>query len=108
MPLLSQVMQRLPQITRNVKVESRPPLSELTQFQAEIAKIEKNLAGAGRVLVRYSGTESLARITVEGPELIVIKQYAQELEQNLVSSIAAYVSKNSDGGNSLAGAKKKG
>jgi phosphoglucosamine mutase len=98
---------KLPQVTRNVKVLSRPPLSELPEFQAEVSKVEKHLAGAGRVLVRYSGTETLARITVEGPELVLIKQMSLDLEKHLVSSIAAHVAKNSDG-NSAGGAKKKG
>lgn len=86
---LSQVMHRLPQVTRNVKVASKPPLTSLIGFQKKLGHLETELGAAGRILVRYSGTEALARITIEGPELHTIRAYAQELEEVLIAEIAS-------------------
>ena len=51
------------------------------------SKIEKDLAGEGRILVRYSGTENVARILVEGPDKMKIAKHAEAmgtlLEKNL-------------------------
>ena len=68
-----------PQLLVNVRVAARRPLSELPGVQAEIAACEKELAGAGRILVRFSGTELLLRVMVEG------------LDQKLVESTAARI-----------------
>jgi phosphoglucosamine mutase len=86
--ILAEVMQKLPQITRNVKVSRKIPVERLPEFSARLAEIEKELGTAGRVLFRYSGTETLARITIEGPDQVLIRSYAQELEQILLSEIA--------------------
>jgi len=87
---LSTVMHKLPQITRNVKVAAKPSLEKLEVFQQRLKALESVLGDAGRILVRYSGTEALARITIEGPELHVIRAYAQELEEVLIADIAAW------------------
>lgn len=55
-----------PQVLKNVRVKVKRPLSELPEVQARIAEAEKEFAGAGRVVVRFSGTEPLARVMVEG------------------------------------------
>lgn len=55
-----------PQVLVNVKVKSRPPLAEHPVIGPAIVEEERRLAGRGRVLVRYSGTEPKARIMVEG------------------------------------------
>jgi phosphoglucosamine mutase len=55
-----------PQVLVNVKVKSRPPLLEHPVIGPAIVEEERRLAGRGRVLVRYSGTEPKARIMVEG------------------------------------------
>ncbi len=55
-----------PQLLVNVRVQARRPLKELPGVQAEIAACEAELAGSGRVLVRFSGTELLLRVMVEG------------------------------------------
>jgi len=60
------IMGKLPQVVVNVPVRERRPLSELDQVQARIAESEHLLDGRGRVLVRYSGTEPLARVMIEG------------------------------------------
>jgi phosphoglucosamine mutase len=57
-----------PQLLVNVRVKERRPLDQLHAVQDEIRACEEVLNGAGRVLVRFSGTEPLLRVMVEGPE----------------------------------------
>lgn len=59
--------QRFPQRTAALRIRERPPLASLPNLSAAIAFWEGRLAGRGRVLVRYSGTEPLLRLLVEGP-----------------------------------------
>jgi phosphoglucosamine mutase len=72
-------MRRVPQVLENVRVKNRVPLAEMPDVQRIIADAEKRLAGTGRLLVRYSGTEMLARVMVEGEDGIAIKTLAQEI-----------------------------
>ncbi len=58
-------LERFPQVLRNVRVAHRVPLAEVAPLAAAIAGVESRLAGRGRVLVRYSGTEPLLRVMVE-------------------------------------------
>ncbi len=57
-----------PQKLVNVRVRERKPLSELTAIGDEIRAAEREFGDAGRILVRFSGTEPLARVMVEGPD----------------------------------------
>jgi phosphoglucosamine mutase len=63
--LLAGVMQRFPQILRNVTVRDRGAVDDDEQLQQEIHEIEHELAPDGRVLVRPSGTEPVVRVMVE-------------------------------------------
>jgi len=72
-------MRRVPQVLENVRVKTRVPLAEMPDVQRIIANAEKQLAGNGRLLVRYSGTEMLARVMVEGEDGAQIKSLAQEI-----------------------------
>jgi phosphoglucosamine mutase len=72
-------MRRVPQILENVRVRNRTPIAEMPDVQRIIADAERRLAGAGRLLVRYSGTEMLARVMVEGEDAAQIKTLAQEI-----------------------------
>ena len=73
----------LPQVLVNVRVRQWTALTELPDVSRLIEKAERDLAGAGRVLVRYSGTEPLLRIMIEGPD--------QEAIQGLAETIAERV-----------------
>jgi phosphoglucosamine mutase len=64
---LSKVMDVFPQITINVNVKSKPPLEHQDDIISSIKDAEKALGDRGRVLVRYSGTQSICRVMVEGP-----------------------------------------
>ena len=71
-----------PQILSNVRIEHRVPLEELPRTRAAIRRSEARLKGHGRVFVRYSGTEPLVRVLVEGPE----KPVCQSLSKNIIAT----------------------
>jgi phosphoglucosamine mutase len=70
---------RCPQVLINVPVASRPPLQSLDFLREAVARVERELSGTGRVLLRYSGTESILRVMVEGEDESRIRRYAGEL-----------------------------
>ncbi len=72
-------MRRVPQVLENVRVRQRVPLGEMPDVQRIIADAERRLAGCGRLLVRYSGTEMMARVMVEGEDAGQIKTMADEI-----------------------------
>jgi phosphoglucosamine mutase len=73
---LAACMPRFPQVLENVRVRRKEDLASHPTVQAAIREAEVVLAGAGRVLVRYSGTEPLARVMVEGPDEATIRHWA--------------------------------
>jgi len=77
---LAAQMTRFPQVLVNVRVRSKPPLDTLPDVTAAIEQVERELQGRGRLLVRYSGTENLARVMIEGEDQIKVKEQA-----NLIS-----------------------
>ena len=70
-----------PQTIKNVRVKEKRPLEQMPEVTAAIKKAEQQLNGNGRVNVRYSGTEALARVMVEAEK--------EETVQRLVGEIAA-------------------
>jgi phosphoglucosamine mutase len=72
-------MRRVPQVLENVRVRERVPLGQMPGVQRTIAAAEQRLAGSGRLLVRYSGTEMLARVMVEGEDHGRISKIAHEI-----------------------------
>lgn len=70
-----------PQKLVNVRVERRPPLEECAAIMEAVRKVEDELGDRGRVLLRYSGTESLCRVMVEGENLELVKRYAHDLAE---------------------------
>lgn len=73
---LATIVTRYPQACINVKVKSKPPLADLKRIQEAILNVEKSLGETGRVLVRYSGTENICRVMVEGPKQKQVQQMA--------------------------------
>jgi phosphoglucosamine mutase len=65
-----------PQLLVNIRVKERRPLDELPAVVDEIRACESALDGSGRVLVRFSGTEPLARVMVEGPDFAQVESWA--------------------------------
>jgi phosphoglucosamine mutase len=68
-----------PQVIENVQVLSKVALERLPRFQREVRRQEIFLKDQGRLFVRYSGTEPLLRIMVEGPQLQLVRKIAQSL-----------------------------
>ncbi|MGA1874431.1 MAG: phosphoglucosamine mutase [bacterium] len=65
---LEKILRRYPQILTGVPVQSRVDLSMIPEIQQAISEAEEELGEEGRVLVRYSGTQTIVRIMVEGPD----------------------------------------
>jgi phosphoglucosamine mutase len=76
---LAQVMESLPQVLYNVDVREKRPLSEFQDIKLKIEEMERTLGNSGRVLIRYSGTEPLLRIMVEGEDEAELHRFAQDL-----------------------------
>jgi phosphoglucosamine mutase len=74
---------RYPQVLVNVPVAEKKPIEDLPDFLRLVERVESELNGRGRVLVRYSGTEPLARIMVEGDDEKQIGEYAHDLAEAL-------------------------
>jgi phosphoglucosamine mutase len=78
-----------PQTIVNVKVKSKPPLESLPLVSAAIDKATKTLGAAGRVVVRYSGTEPKARVMVEAEHAEDVTLWAETLASAIRSAIGA-------------------
>jgi phosphoglucosamine mutase len=74
---------RFPQALVNIPVREKRPLEELPEMMKTLRRVESELDGRGRVLIRYSGTESKARVMVEGEDDARVHQYARELAEHL-------------------------
>ena len=70
-----------PQKLVNIRVKQRRPMHDLPLTLKAIAEAERELNGSGRVLVRFSGTELLARVMVEGPDLASVDRHSSEIAQ---------------------------
>jgi phosphoglucosamine mutase len=68
-----------PQVLLNVRVKERRDLSTVPAVAAAIARVEHRVHGQGRVLIRYSGTEPLLRVMLEGKNADEITAWAQEI-----------------------------
>lgn len=76
---LASVFQRYPQAIVNVRVKSKPALDTLKKFNQAQADAQTTLGDSGRVLVRYSGTENICRVMVEGPKYKQVHEMAQKI-----------------------------
>jgi len=85
---LAKAMTAVPQVLLNLQVKDKPDLASLPGFQDALQEGEAMLNGTGRVLVRYSGTEPLLRIMVEGEEDAVIRVVAERLAQAVRTCLA--------------------
>ena len=78
-----------PQKLVNVRVRQKSALTELPRVAREIRRVEEELGATGRVLVRFSGTEPLARVMVEGPDLAAVESYTARIADAIRSEIGA-------------------
>ena len=84
---LKTVMDRLPQVLINIKVKEKKDFEQMPKVQQRIGEIERSLAGRGRVLVRYSGTELLARVMLEGEDEKRIRAMAEAIASEIRAEI---------------------
>ena len=70
-----------PQVLVNVPVRSKPDLEAEPEIISAISEAENTLAGRGRVLVRYSGTEPLLRVMIEGPDSETVQRLADAIAE---------------------------
>jgi phosphoglucosamine mutase len=78
-----------PQILVNVRVREKIPFSELASVRDAVAEVEELLSQKGRLLLRYSGTEKLARVMIEGEYQHQIDEYAARIARAIESEIGA-------------------
>ena len=78
-----------PQILVNVRVREKVPFSELPTVQAAVAEVEELLSQKGRLLLRYSGTERLARVMIEGEHQRQIEGYADKIARAIEAEIGS-------------------
>ena len=76
---LAACLTKFPQALVNVAVRAKPPIATLEPLQVRVQELERQMNGAGRILIRYSGTEGLARVMVEGPDRETTDAIAGEL-----------------------------
>jgi len=77
--LASGAMERVPQVLRSVRVREKVPFEELSDLQRTLEAVEEALHGWGRILLRYSGTEPLARVMIEGEDQARIEELATDV-----------------------------
>ena len=78
---LARLMDVLPQKLINVDVKRKPDISTVPEIVAAIRQVEAELKGQGRVLVRYSGTQNMCRVMVEGPTKEITAKHCKELSE---------------------------
>ena len=80
--------QRFPQLLHNLRVEQKIPFDQLPKVMALHDDVVARLGAEGRLVLRYSGTEPLARIMLEGPDRAVIEGMAEELAEVIAAELA--------------------
>jgi phosphoglucosamine mutase len=68
-----------PQVLLNVRVSEKRSLDAIPEVAAVTKRVEEHLDGNGRLLVRYSGTEPLLRVMLEGQDLQQIEEWARQI-----------------------------
>ncbi|NCN26770.1 phosphoglucosamine mutase [bacterium] len=85
---LRKIVQPLPQLLRNIRVKDKKDLNQLSETQKALKSVEQSLSGKGRVLLRYSGTEPLCRIMLEGENEVALNSMADDLEAALKKDLS--------------------
>jgi phosphoglucosamine mutase len=76
---LASEMTAYPQVLMNLRVKEKVDLSSVPAVAAVLQSVESRLEGSGRLLVRYSGTEPLLRVMLEGQDQAEIRRWGQEI-----------------------------
>src|SRR5690606_39355498 len=78
---------KYPQTLLNVRVREKKPFESIAAVDTVVRTIEAELAGNGRLLLRYSGTEKLARVMIEGKDQHTIEQQARRIANAITAEI---------------------
>jgi phosphoglucosamine mutase len=78
-----------PQVIVNVKVREKKPLEAISSVAKSIAEAEAALAGTGRVVIRYSGTEALARVMIEAEDHAAMRHHADAIAGAIRAELGA-------------------
>jgi phosphoglucosamine mutase len=78
-----------PQVIKNVRVREKKPLDQIASVSSAIRQAEQELAGSGRVVVRYSGTESLARVMIEAESQEKMQRHVEAISAAIQGEIGA-------------------
>ena len=78
---------KFPQILVNVKVREKQPFESVAEIAEATAELERELGAKGRLLLRYSGTENLARVMIEGENQTEIETQANNLAEIIKKSL---------------------
>ena len=84
---LASGFQRYPQVLLNVRVREKVAFPDLPTVQKAVDEVQERLSDNGRLLLRYSGTESLARVMIEGTNQNEIEGYAKKIAHEITSAI---------------------
>jgi phosphoglucosamine mutase len=84
---LKNIMTPFPQVLINVAVKSKPEIDGLPHVKEVIQQAQAQLGDAGRVLVRYSGTEPLCRVMVEGPDRTATETHARTIAEAIATAL---------------------
>jgi len=84
---LARLMDVFPQKLINVNVKSKPDIGTVPELKEAIAQVERELGEEGRVLIRYSGTQNMCRVMVEGPTDAVTEKYCTQLAELVKKTI---------------------
>jgi len=76
---LARIVTIYPQMLVNIDVDAKPDLATLPELQEVVENVEQKLGEDGRVLVRYSGTQQICRVMIEGPDSATTEAYCEEI-----------------------------
>lgn len=86
---LTRGFERYPQVLINVRVSEKRPFDDVPRIRETAREIESQLEGRGRLLLRYSGTEKLARVMIEGERQEEIEKLAEQLATTIGAELGA-------------------
>lgn len=86
---LSKIIDLYPQLLLNVKIRKKKELSQIKGLSELLDRNETRLSGKGRINIRYSGTEPISRVMVEGEDVSLIKEIANELADAIKRDIGS-------------------
>lgn len=86
---LTTIIDLYPQVLLNVRVKNKKDMSEIPELEKQIKQNEERLNGKGRINIRYSGTEPISRVMVEGEDDALINEIASEIAETIQKELGA-------------------